>query len=1385
MSYANSIENYILGEDFEIYINRLQQFFVLSDIKDDIKKIAALTTLGGGELYKVIVSLIAPKKEKDYKYEELIELLQIHFAPKKNIIAESYKFYKRDQLQSESIAEYIIELKTLAKECDFGDFLERALRDRFVCGVHSEKIQQRLLNETDLKEFKKACEIAQMMETTESNVKEMNSGEINYIGRTERNKKQLSRGDTNENGTNNNSNERTESRGGQQRGGYYGSRNFRRNNVRCNGCGRMGHILRFCRYNQQSESNKQPESEKNKQNLNYLDNEEDTCDFNFQYLNLFSSKKVDGPLMKTVHINGVEIKMEIDTGAYRSVIQLELFKQKFPHVKMETSSQRATVITGESVTLAGVVSVKVEHEDNLFDLELAVVDTNNNFVTLMGRNWLDVFWPKWRTSFDKLTDNELNGFNELNTLNVEKYKKEMFAKYRNVFSDNFFEPIKDFEAEIILKPDTPPIFCKAYPVPFGIRPVVEKELDKLVKFGILKPIKHSKFASPIVIVKKPNGSIRICVDCKRSINRYIETEHYPLPIIDDILADLTGCTVFCVLDLAGAYQQLALSERSQEYLTVNTHKGLFRFTRLVFGVASAPAIFQAKMDEILKDLDKVKCYFDDILIGGTNIDECMRNLNEVLQRFEKYNVRVNKSKCKILQKQIEYVGHVVSDGKIKPNPKKLEAVLNAPKPKNIGQLQSYLGLANYYSKFVPNLSSELCHLYKLLSKNTKFVWSNECDVAFERSKELLLSDNVLALYDPSKETILSCDASPYGVGCVLSQIFDGIEKPILFVSSTLSPAESNYSQSHREAIAIVFGVKKLHKYLYGRPFTIRTDHQNLREIFGDKKTPPVAAARLQRWAIFLSMYQYKIEYKKAALMRNADALSRLPLNESTEIEGSCINNFRISQELPISLETVRKETAKDTILTLLLKFTMFGWPEKCDSNINHYFIKRNCIACENECLFYGERLLIPYVLRKEVLELLHDTHIGISRMKQLARTYVWWPGIDVDIENWCKCCKACQSTQNKKSEAELVQWPTAQIPFERIHIDFFYFEGKSFLIVVDAYSKWLDVFIMNTTIAKSTIEKLMYLFSTVGLPHEIVSDNGPPFNSVELSRFCESLGIKHTRSPPYHPQSNGQGEVAVRVAKCALKKMLIDEKSKNVPIQIKVLNFLLKYRTTPTTVTGQTPASLLFNYKPRTLLDVMAGKQVRVNDRSVGAGDNSDNTTNSHHDVAKNNNVLKEKINNSKNCIQTGLKPIQFSIDEVVSYQNVHDNYIKWIAAKIVKKISDRIYIVDVGGNHKKAHIRQLRKSKATNLRFWPGSFQLKHSNTHMEQNNDIEQTVINDRITFKFPNRPKNVNIEDLRRESVGKRHMESSSEDSDEEQIKYRRSSRIRKLRIIDYKE
>ena len=285
-------------------------------------------------------------------------------------------------------------------------------------------------------------------------------------------------------------------------------------------------------------------------------------------------------------------------------------------------------------------------------------------------------------------------------------------------------------------------------------------------------------------------------------------------------------------------------------MVINTHKGLYQFKRLPFGVASAPAMFQKVMDSILQGIPGVICYIDDILVTGANEEEHLSNLEQVLMRLQDHGLRLKRCKCRFLQKSVKYLGLVVDAEGLHASQEKIEAVTDAPKPRNIKELRSFLGMMNY-RKFIPSLATVLKPLTELLQHNNRWHWNSDCFAAFVKAKELLTQSPVLVHYDPTLLMKLATDASSHGVGAVISHVFpNGEEKPIAYASRTLSAAECNYAQIEKEALGIIFGIHKFHQYLYGRKFTLVTDHKPLTTIFGPKKgVPALAAARLQRWAI--------------------------------------------------------------------------------------------------------------------------------------------------------------------------------------------------------------------------------------------------------------------------------------------------------------------------------------------------------------------------------------------------------------------------------------------------------------------------------------------------------------------------------------------------------
>lgn len=1320
-NYIGQLEPFVSGSNFESYEDRVRQFLKANKVTDDDMKTSVFISIMGQDNYDILKSLMIPDLPSSKSFEDIMKVLKKHHDPKKNKRAERFKFNKTMQQSGETISEFIVRLKSLAQTCLFGELhkplkvcdksvkdsdvvidnvnivsnyktlmLDDALSDRFIVGLSNNKIQQHLLNKDDLT-FEEYCQIALNMEMSEKESHEIqpkafvnkvqSSNARGHSKSVEHRSRSKSKGrDVNSKSTSTNRSNVKECR---RCGRLHNPNTCPAANWKCYVCQKTGHTSVMC-YNKES-SNSGKSMSQNKQKPNYhpyirsfaVDKnlEEDFSRINVVNRDKFRSERfVDHePLEIELNVENQKVSMEVDSGAAATVMCEQEYRERFGNAKLSEVSNKFKVLTGANIKTLGQMEVGVWFNGVLNLLSLVIVATDGYVRALLGRPWLDVLQPNWR---NLLISRESKKINSVSTKTNPNFLKTLKRKFPNAFKKNKL-PIKGFKADLVLKEGSVPIFHCPYSVPFKLRERFEKQLEMEVADSVLEPVKFSRWASPVVLVPKTDGGLRMCMDCKVTINKCIETEHYPTPLIDEIFANLANCKYFCKIDLKGAYLQLEVSEESRELLTINTLRGLYRYKRMALGIKNGPSIFQSVMDQILSRLDRVFCYQDDILIGGYTLEDCQEKLFEVIQRLENHNVQINVEKSEFLVQSVKYLGHVVSCHGISPNSDKTKAIVEAPVPENVSQLKAYLGLINYYNKFLPNLSAELKDLYQLLRKGVKFSWSNKCQAAFEKSKSMILDNNLLEMFDPNKPIILATDASPYGVGAVLSHIVNGIEKPVMFISSSLSPAEKNYSQLHREALAIIFALKKLHNYLYGQKFVICTDNQALKEILSPgKNTPAVAAARLQRWAVILSMYDYEIRYKKGSEMGNADGLSRLPLKEETKIQSFRISYFD-SENSPLKFEEIQRHTESDEDLVAVRRYLMFGWPLNgvVSETLKPYFNKRNSLAIENNCVFYGSRVVVPESLKKNVLKVLHENHLGIVRMKMVARSYAWWPLIDKDIESFCAKCFVCQQTQKVKKEVVNTSWATTSYPFERVHIDFFDFQGKKFFLLVDVFSKLVHIEWMNiNSTAEKVISVLQNFFTVFGIPTQVVSDNGPPFGSKKLEDFFNDLGIKFTNSPPYHPQSNGSAEKYVSTVKTVFKKFVLGAES-SLSLQQKINKFLIHQRSTPSTVTKRAPIDLIFKYKPKTVLDLINEKVKVKIDSSVE------------------NEVKNVNINNNKTKVQTKSLKSDFNVGENVMYRNHLKYSVKWLPARVVEVISAHTYLINVYNNIRYVHENQIRKS--------------------------------------------------------------------------------------------
>ena len=378
----------------------------------------------------------------------------------------------------------------------------------------------------------------------------------------------------------------------------------------------------------------------------------------------------------------------------------------------------------------------------------------------------------------------------------------------------------------------------------------------------------------MVAVVKPN-KIRIFID-PRDLNAAIRKEHFPMTTIEEVVASMPQAKVFSVLDATSGYWQVKLDEESSKLCTFNTPFGRYRFTRLPFGIKSAPEVFQNCMSELFADVDGVKVIVDDLLIWGKDDDEHDARLKQVLDRAREVNLKFNAKKCRIRQEEVPYVGHVLSKDGLKPDTEKIRAVQEMKPPQNTKELKTFLGFIQCLGKYMPNMATVSAPLRELLEKNIAWHWDQEQEASFERLKQMASSTPVLGYYDPSKPLTLSVDASSKGLGAVLLQ--DG--KPLAYASRALTPTQERYAQIEKETLAIVYGAQKFHQFIYGRPTHVESDHKPLQYILS--KPLHQAPLRLQKMMLTLQRYDLKVKYLPGSELSVADALSRSYLQETTE-----------------------------------------------------------------------------------------------------------------------------------------------------------------------------------------------------------------------------------------------------------------------------------------------------------------------------------------------------------------------------------------------------------------------------------------------------------------------------------------------------------------------
>ena len=1168
---ASSITEFIYDPHghvtFETWFKRYEDLFnVEFAVRNDDWKVRLLLHRLGPLEHNKYANYILPSQPRDYDFEETIDILTKIFGEKSSEFNLRYQCLNLAKREGDDFVTHTGIVNQMCERFKLKSLSEDQFRCLiFICSLQSPKdaeLRLRLLNKVEqnptstLQDLQTECQHLLNLRHDTAMIQAASQASVQAIARPYKNPSSSMP-------------QKKPPSACRYCGAWHFHRDCPYRNHRCQRCGRTGHKESHCKHSIRPFTNPKAKTEK-------------------KSLGLLATFQVSAPEKRqyvSLQIDGQPVRLQLDTASDITIISQKLW-HRLGRPPLISSTQTATSACGGALHLIGEMHCAMSFQDITVE-GLCYVSTSR--LDLLGLDWIEKLG---------LLDCSIRTIcNGIQSATASNLTQDVVHRFSDIFQDGL-GVCHLSQVTLHLQPNSQPVFRPKRPVPHAALHLVDAELQRLQEEGVLAPVSYSRWAAPIVVVKKSNGSIRVCADFSTGLNACLQSNGYPLPAPEDLFTMLNGGKCFAKLDLAEAYLQIELAPESRELVTINTHRGLFQFTRLPFGVKVAPAVFQQLIDTILSGIPGAAAYLDDIVIVGADQEELRERIFEVLQRISDAGLRLRPEKCEFFSKSIKYLGFIFDAAGRHPDPENIKAIRQMPAPKDIAELRSFLGLISYYSAFLPSLHNMRAPLNHLLKNNIEWNWSNNCQAAFDKLKTMLSSDLLLTHYNPQLPIVVAADASAYGVGAVLLHIFpDGSEKAVMHASRTLTSAEKNYGQIEKEALALIFAVKRFHKLIYGRHFVLLTDHKPLLSVFGSKKGLPVHSAnRLQRWGTILLGYDFEIQYRRTSDFGQADALSRLifthPRHDEDAViaaasfEDDSLRELRDAvRSLPVTASDIRQAMQEDPLLCQVIGYVRDGWPsDSFTGDILQLNLRREALSVIDGCLMFGERVVVPSKLRRAVLRQFHASHPGINRMKSIARSYAYWPKMDEHIEDLVRNCFRCQQAAKFPSRESPVPWPPSTSPWSRVHIDFAGpVNGISYLVLIDAYSKWPEIVPISPT-ATATVETLGRLFCQHGLPSTIVSDNGTQFTSAVFADFCQRHAIEHIRSPPYHPQSNGQAERFVDTFKRALLK------SRGEGTTAEAINgFLLLYRTTPNKALAQnqSPAEVLMGRKLRTTFSAM------------------------------------------------------------------------------------------------------------------------------------------------------------------------------------------------------
>ena len=1085
-----------------------------------------------------------------------------YFEPKTNYRLNRYQMRNIKQEEGEPVDSFIRRLKTHSQKCNYNaEQLEDHLIDQFIVGVSHSQVRKKILDQDPAKLSLDNCiQFARTYEATDKQLTHYTEAQAPSVVASIKQRKHTQHRPQHKQQRSHSSKDKPCN--------YCAGPNHNRNScpakdAQCNFCHKSGHWEKACMSKQRkSSTTHRPNGEKqSRRKVHEISTEQEELEEDFVKLNFSSiststdsSEAYASIEIKYTEKRDANLHGKIDTGSQGNILPLRTYKKMYPdnNKPLQPSKTTLTAYNGTPIKQHGSIQLQCKYKNKTASCEFFIADTDASVIFglplclelgLVNLNYsitAQQTAPKI-TSTKQLQDEYPEQFTGLGRL-PGTYK-------------------------LHLKPDSTPKIHAPRRTPIQLRDQIKAELKRMIDLDVIKAVTTpTEWVSSLTYVMKTNGSIRMCLD-PSDLNKALKRGRHHIPTMEELSYKFSGAKYFSKLDARSGYWSIVLDEPSQLLTTFNTPFGRYCFKRLPFGLSVSQDLFQAAMDDGLKDLPGVVSIADDIAVVGATEEEHDTNLRKLMERAQTIKLVFNPDKCQIKQSEIPFFGNIYTANGVMPDPKKVQAINDLKTPSSRSEIQSFLGLITYLAPYIPNLSSHTEPLRILMKENTPFQWQHEQEKSFEDLKQLICKANALTYFNPTKPTILQVDASQSALGAALIQG----DKIVAYASKSLTETEGRYANIEREMLACVFGAERFHTYIFGQHFQIQSDHKPLETI--TKKPLTSAPARLQRMLLRLQRYDYEMVYRPGKEMVLADSLSRLPSTaDHTEIDLNtqvCLIQFSNPR-----LDEIRNETKKDEVLSQILQYVLEGFPEHKHQMLPEtrtFWNFRDQITIDNGILLNGHRVIIPASLKKSFLNDIHAGHLGVTKCQQRARTSIYWPNINKDIEQLVQYCDTCQQHQVTQPREQLmpVSSELPNIPWHTLSTDLFVFNGESYLIIADYMTKYPIVEKLGQSTTSQTIANITSKYlSLFGVPHSIISDNGPQFIGNPYKNLMEKLKITHVTSSPHHPQSHGFIERTIRTVKSMMRK-----ETQNTDQALLIL------RTTPIGNNLPSPAELMFGRK--------------------------------------------------------------------------------------------------------------------------------------------------------------------------------------------------------------